>query len=192
MDSLLIIFINAMIINNYVLIQFLGICPFIGVSRRTGSALGMGAAVTFVMVLAAVFTWIIYWLILERFSITYLKIVAFIFVIASLVQLVELFIRRFFPVLYQNLGIYLALITTNCAVLGSAFLSINKGFPLSAAIINGIGAGAGFTLALLLMSAIRERLELGDVPKPLRGVPIALITAAILSIAFLGFKTLIN
>ncbi|MFP4423914.1 MAG: electron transport complex protein RnfA [Candidatus Woesearchaeota archaeon] len=184
------IIIGAIFVQNFVLMRFLGICPFIGVSKRTGPAFGMGAAVSFVMTTASLATWLAYQF-LEAYGLEYLKIVVFIFVIASLVQLVEIVVKATSQKLYSALGIYLPLITTNCAVLGAAFLNISEGYNLLESIVHGISAGIGFTLALLLMSGIREHLDLGNVPKPFQGVPIAFITAAFMSLAFLGFSTLL-
>ena len=186
------ILISTVFINNYVLSQTLGICPFIGVSKKFDSALGMRLAVIFVMAIASFFTHIIYSVLLVRFDITYLRTIAFILVIAAIVQLVEMVIKKMSPALYQALGIFLPLITTNCAVLGVAVLNIESGFVtaelgLLKSIVQGIGAGMGFTLALILMSGIRERLELAELPKHLRGMPIAFIVAGLLSLAFLGF-----
>lgn len=188
MDNLFTIILAALFFNNIVLIKFLGMCPFIGVSRRTGPALGMSAAVTFVMTIASVVTWAIFHLVLKPLGATFLDIVIFIFVIASLVQIVEVIVRATSPTLYHTLGIYLPLITTNCAILGVSFLNIEKDFGFIESVVHGISAGAGFSLALLLMSGIRERLDLGKVPKPFRGVPIAFITAAVMSMAFLGLS----
>jgi len=188
----LIILVSAILVNNFVLARFLGICPFLGVSKKTDTALGMGMAVIFVMTLAAIFTNLIYHQVLVPFHLEYLKIVSFILVIASLVQLVETVLRKVSPGLYHALGIYLPLITTNCAILGLALLNIIKDYDLVRSIIFGLGAGMGFTLALLIMSGIRERLEFADVPKALRGVPIALIVAGLLSMAFMGFAGLVK
>lgn len=189
MNDIFIIILSAMFVNNVVLMKFLGMCPFFGVSKRMKPALGMSAAVTFVMTLASFVTWFAYWLVLEPLGVEYLKIVIFIFVIASLVQLVELTIKRYSKALYSTLGIYLPLITTNCAILGVAFLNITNEYNLVNSVVYGFSAGIGFTIALLLMSGIRERLELGNVPKAMRGVPIAFIAAGFISLAFLSFKT---
>jgi electron transport complex protein RnfA len=188
----LIILISAVLVNNFVLARFLGICPFLGVSKKTDTALGMGMAVIFVMTLASVFTNLIHNFVLIRFHLEFLQIVAFILVIASLVQLVETVLRKISPALYHALGIYLPLITTNCAILGLALLNVIKKYDLTRSIVFGLGAGIGFTLALLIMSGIRERLEFADMPKPLRGVPIALIVAGLLSMAFMGFSGLVK
>jgi electron transport complex protein RnfA len=192
MGEFFIILVSAILVNNFVLARFLGICPFLGVSKKTETALGMGMAVIFVMTLAAIFTNLIYHLVLIPYGLEFLKIVSFILVIASLVQLVETVLRKVSPSLYHALGIYLPLITTNCAILGLALLNIIKEYDLVRSIVFGLGAGIGFTLALLIMSGIRERLEFADVPKPLRGVPIALIVAGLLSMAFMGFSGLVK
>ena len=187
------ILVSTIFINNYVLFQMLGLCPFLGVSQRLDSALGMGLAVIFVMTLASSFTFLVYKFVLVRFDLMYLKTVAFILIIASLVQLVEMIIEKFSPVLYQSLGIFLPLITTNCAILGVALLNISAGFVEAdagflKAVVQGLGAGLGFTLALLIMAGIRERLELADIPKNLKGLPITFITSGLLALAFLGFS----
>lgn len=187
------ILISTIFINNYVLSQILGLCPFLGVSKKLDSALGMGLAVIFVMTMASFFTYLVFKFILIPFDLTYLATLSFILVIASLVQFVEIVIERVSPSLYQSLGIFLPLITTNCAVLGVAVLNINSGFITSdmglfKAVVQGFGGGVGFTLALLLMAGIRERLELADIPKNLQGVPITFITAALMALAFLGFS----
>jgi len=187
-----IILVSAILVNNFVLARFLGICPFLGVSKRTDTALGMGMAVIFVMTLASIFTNLIYHYVLIPYGLEFLKIVSFILVIASLVQLVETVLRKVSPSLYHALGIYLPLITTNCAILGLALLNIIKHYDLVHSIVFGLGAGIGFTLALLIMSGIRERLEFADIPKPLRGVPVALIVAGLLSMAFMGFSGLVK
>ena len=172
--------------------RFLGICPFLGVSKKVETAVGMGAAVTFVMALASVITYAIQYSILEPLGIGYLQTIAFILVIATLVQFVEMVIQKSSPSLYQSLGVYLPLITTNCAVLGVAILNIQEQYTLLETLINGIGAALGFTLAIVLFAGIRERLETAPIPKSLKGFPIALITAGLMSIAFLGFQGLIK
>jgi len=192
MGEFFIILVSAILVNNFVLARFLGICPFLGVSKKTETALGMGMAVIFVMTLASIFTNLIYHLVLVPYGLEFLKIVSFILVIASLVQLVETVLRKVSPSLYHALGIYLPLITTNCAILGLALLNIIKQYDLVHSIVFGLGAGIGFTLALLIMSGIRERLEFADIPKPLRGVPVALIVAGLLSMAFMGFSGLVK
>lgn len=190
--ELFIIFIGAALVNNFVLARFLGICPFLGVSKRLETAFGMGMAVIFVMTLASVGTNIIYAFVLVPLGLEFLQIIAFILIIASLVQLVETVLQKAVPTLYKGLGIYLPLITTNCAILGLALLNVLKGYDLLRAIIFGLGAGLGFTLALLLMAGIRQRLAFADVPRCLKGVPIALIVAGLLSLAFFGFSGLVK
>ncbi|MFO7888392.1 MAG: electron transport complex subunit RsxA [Eubacteriales bacterium] len=184
------IFIGAVLVNNYVLAKFLGICPFLGVSKKVETALGMGVAVTFVMTLASIMTYLVQVAVLENFGLEYLQTIAFILIIASLVQFVEMFLKKSSPSLYEALGVYLPLITTNCAVLGLAILNIQEEFNLMETIVNALGAAVGFTLAIVLFAGIRERLELADVPESLKGFPIALITAGLMSIAFLGFSSL--
>ncbi len=186
------ILVGTIFINNYVLSQMLGLCPFLGVSKKLDSAFGMGLAVIFVMTIASFFTFLLYRYVLFPYDIIYLRTISFIIIIASLVQFVEMVIEKVSPALYQTLGIFLPLITTNCAVLGVAVLNINSGFITSdfglvKSVIQGFGAGAGFTLALLLMAGIRERLELADIPENLKGLPITFITAGLLALAFLGF-----
>jgi electron transport complex protein RnfA len=191
MQEYFIIIIGAVLINNIVLSQFLGICPFLGVSKKLSAALGMGAAVTFVLVLAGTLTWAIQIYILNPFKIGYLQTIAFILVIAALVQFVEMVIKKYSPSLYKALGIYLPLITTNCAVLGVAILNIQKEFNLGKTIVHSISHALGFSLALILMAGIRERLEDAEIPRSMEGVPISLVTAALMSMAFLGFSGLI-
>jgi electron transport complex protein RnfA len=186
------IIIGAIFVNNFILSRFLGLCPFFGVSKKTKAALGMGIAVMFVMSLASIATWLINNLVLIPLQIQYLQIIAFILVIATLVQFVEIFLKKVNPILYKALGIYLPLITTNCAVLGVAFLNVQEGYNFLFALVFGISAGAGFTLALLLMSGIRERLELSNVPKAFEGLPIAFIVAGLMSLAFLAFSGIIR
>jgi electron transport complex protein RnfA len=186
------LFIASILINNFVLHYFLGICPFLGVSKKIDAALSMGLAVTFVMAITAVVSWVINHKILIPYGLDYLQIVSFILVIASLVQFVEMFIRRTSPPLYQAMGIYLPLITTNCAIMGLALLVALKNYNFAEAVVFGVGSGLGFTLAIVLMAAIREQLDLADVPKPLRGAGIALIVAGIMALAFLGFSGMIK
>jgi Na+-translocating ferredoxin:NAD+ oxidoreductase subunit A len=189
--ELLVIFISAAIVNNFVLSQFLGICPFVGVSKRVDSAVSMGMAVTFVMTITAVVTWLIYHLLLVPYNLEILQYVSFILVIASLVQLVEMFIRKVSKPLYDALGIFLPLITTNCAILGLALIAVLREYNFMESLIYGIGAGAGFTLALVIMAGIREELELADVPKYFQGAGITMIIAGSLALAFMGFAGLI-
>lgn len=191
MVQLIIILLSAILVNNFVLAKFLGICPFLGVSKQVETAIGMGVAVTFVMAMASAITYLIQYFILERFNLVYLQTIAFILVIATLVQLVEMVIQKTSPVLYQALGVYLPLITTNCAVLGVAILNIQYEYNFIETIFNGVGAALGFTLAIVLFAGIRERLATAPVPKALQGFPIALITASLMSIAFLGFQGLL-
>jgi electron transport complex protein RnfA len=190
--ELLAIFISAVLINNFVLRYFLGICPFLGVSKKIDSAVSMGLAVTFVMTITAVVSWAINHWILIPYGLDYLKIVSFILVIASLVQLVEMFIRKVSPPLYQALGIYLPLITTNCAIMGLALLAALKEYNFLESVVFGFGSGIGFTLAIILIAGIREQLDLADVPEPLKGAGISLIVAGIMALAFLGFAGMIK
>jgi len=190
--ELLALFISAILINNFVLYYFLGICPFLGVSKKLDSALSMGLAVTFVMTITAVMSWMINTWILIPYNIGYLQTVSFILVISSLVQLVEMFIRKMSPPLYQSLGIYLPLITTNCAIMGLALLVARKNYSFFEAVVFGIGSGIGFTLAIVLMAGIREQLDLADIPEPLKGAGIALIVAGIMALAFTGFSGMIK
>jgi len=186
------IMISAVFVNNFVLARFLGICPFLGVSKKVETALGMGMAVTFVMTVATVVTWLIQYFILIPFGIEYLQTIAFILVIAALVQLVEMVVQKASPVLYQSLGIYLPLITTNCAVLGLAVLTIQKDYNFLEGIVFALGAALGFTLAMVLFAGLRERIDLSPVPRSFRGTAIALVTAGLLSLAFMGFAGLVK
>jgi len=186
-----VIVLSAILVNNIVLMQFLGICPFLGVSKRLSTAVGMAGAVTFVMVLATIVTYLIQKLVLDPLAIRFLQTIAFILIIASLVQLVEIILKKASPSLYQALGIFLPLITTNCAILGVAILTIQKDFNLLEGVVFAISNAIGFGIALLVFAGIREHLDLVDVPKGLRGTPIALITAGILAMAFMGFSGLV-
>jgi Na+-translocating ferredoxin:NAD+ oxidoreductase subunit A len=192
MTELFLILVGAVFVNNFVLARFLGICPFLGVSKKVETALGMGMAVVFVMTIAAVVTWLIQYYVLNPFGIEYLQTIAFILVVASLVQLVEMIIQKASPVLYQSLGIFLPLITTNCAVLGVAVLNIQKDYTFLETIVFALGAAAGFTLAMVLFAGLRERLDLCPVPASFRGTGIALISAGLLSLAFMGFAGLVK
>ncbi len=192
MAELLLILVSAVFVNNFVLARFLGICPFLGVSKKVETALGMGMAVIFVMTIASVVTWFIQYFILIPFGIEYLQTIAFILVIASLVQLVEMVIQKVSPVLYQSLGIFLPLITTNCAVLGVAVLNIQKGYSFLETVVFALGASIGFTLAMVLFAGLRERIDLAPVPHSFRGTAIALVTAGLLSLAFMGFAGLVK
>lgn len=192
----LILIISAIFVNNFILSQFLGICPFLGVSKKTDTALGMGLAVIFVMGVASIFAWLVQKL-LVALHVEYLQTISFILVIAALVQLVEMVLKKFAPALYSALGVYLPLITTNCAVLGVAILNVNTygvatGLSLLQFFLNGVFSGVGFTLAILLLAGIREKLEYADVPKPFRGFPITLITACIMSMGFVAFSGMVG
>jgi len=191
MTKILILVISAIFVNNIVVTQFLGICPFLGVSKKVDSAIGMGAAVTFVLGLASAISWLVQKYILNPFGIGYLQTIAFILVIAALVQFVEMVVRKFSPSLYNALGVYLPLITTNCVVLGVAIININENYNIIEAFINGVANALGFTLALVLFAGIRERLDYADIPKCFKGIPIALVTAGLMSIAFMGFAGLL-
>ena len=190
--KLFLLFVSAAVVNNFVLTYFLGICPFVGVSRRISASVSMGLAVTFVMTITSVVTWLIYHLILVPFKLEVLEYVSFILVIASLVQLVEMFIRKVSAPLYATLGLYLPLITTNCAILGLALFAVLREYNFIESLVFGIGAGAGFTLAIVIMAGIREELELANVPKPFRGAAITMIVACCLALAFMGFAGLIS
>ena len=185
------ILISTIFVNNYVFARFLGICPYLGVSNKTETATGMSLAVTFVVTLSSIITWVIQKYILDIFGLQYLQTIVFILVIAALVQLVEMFLKKSSPNLYQALGVYLPLITTNCIVLGVAILNIEEGYNLIETIFNSLGASIGFAIAMLLMAGVREKFELADIPKPLQGFPIGLIAAGLMSIAFLGFNGLV-
>ncbi len=187
LDALFVIVISTIFINNFILARFLGLCPFLGVSRSLSSAFGMGIAVIFVMAMTSFVTWPIFYYVLVPNNINYMSTIVFILVIAGLVQFVEMVLNKTAPVLYQALGIYLPLITTNCAILGVAVINVEKKITLIEALVQGTSGGIGFTLALLLMASIRERIELGDIPRIFRGIPIAIICAGLMSISFLGF-----
>lgn len=189
--TLFAIIIGAIFVNNVVLSQFLGICPFLGVSSKVETSLGMGAAVTFVMALSAVVAWSINNFILVPFGIEFMQTIVFILVIAALVQMVEIVLKKVSPALYQALGIFLPLITTNCAVLGVAIIMVQKDFSLLTGVVYSTAMALGFALALVLFAGIRERLDVEDVPQPLRGIPIALITASLLAMAFMGFANVV-
>lgn len=190
MNEIVLIAISAVLVNNFVLSQFLGICPFLGVSKKLDTALGMGGAVVFVMTVSSCITRAIYDLFLLPNGLDYLNTIVFILIIASLVQFVEVVLKKFLPTLYRALGIYLPLITTNCAVLGAALINIDKGYNVLNSTLYGFFAGVGFTLALVLFAGVRERLEYSEIPESLKGLPIALVAAALVSMAFLGFKGL--
>lgn len=191
MKEMMIILVSAILVDNFVLAKFMGICPFLGVSKKIDSALGMSAAVTFVMVMASAVTFPIYQ-ILNKYELGYLKTVAFILVIATFVQLLEIVLKKFMPPLYKALGVYLPLITTNCAVLGVTVLNIDNGYNFLQSIVNALGAGLGFTLALILFSGVRQKMENTDIPKAFNGLPITLIAAAILAVSFVGFSGVVD
>jgi electron transport complex protein RnfA len=190
--TIIYVLIGAIFINNYVLVQFLGMCPFFGVSKKTETAFGMGLSVMFVMTISSAITYPFYKFILVPLDITYLLTVAFILIIASIVQFVEVFMKKMFKMLYTMLGVYLPLITTNCAIFGVTLINIKSEFTFAGSIINSIGAGAGFTLAILLLASIREKYDANpDVPEIFKGFPLALFSAGLMSIAFMGFIGLI-
>ncbi len=186
--SLFAISLSAILAENFILVKFLGICPFMGVSKKSDTALGMGIAVIFVMAIASAATWAVNEYLLLPFGLEYMQTVVFILVIAALVQFVEMFLQKSMPALYQSLGIYLPLITTNCAVLGVALLNIQNGYTFIESVVYGLTGGVGFTVAILLFSSVRERLEDCDCPKAFRGFPIALLAAGLLALAFMGFS----
>ena len=191
MKELLLIAIGSALVNNVVLSQFLGICPFLGVSKRVETSAGMGAAVIFVITIASAVASLIYDHILVRFGMEYLQTIVFILVIAALVQFVEMFLKKNMVSLYQSLGVYLPLITTNCAVLGVALTNVQKTYNFLESVVNGVGIAVGFTIAIVLLAGVRERIEYNDVPYNFQGSPITLITAGLMSIAFFGFSGLI-
>ena len=190
--KILLILLNAVLCNNVLLVQFQGICPFLGVSKKVETAFGMGVAVTFVMALASLVTWLVEHLLLIPLHIEYMQTIAFILVIAALVQFVEMFLQKSSPTLYKALGVYLPLITTNCAVLGITLINSQAGYDPLTAVINAVGTALGFTLVIVLMAGLRERMELGNTPKALRGFPISLITSGLMAVAFLGFTGLVK
>ncbi len=190
-SRLLAITLAAILANNFIFSQFLGICPFLGVSKKVDTAVGMGFAVTFVMGLASAITWVVNKFILVRFDLEYMRTVAFILVIASLVQFIEMFLQKSMPSLYTALGVYLPLITTNCAVLGVALLNIQEGYNFIESVVYGITGGIGFLVAIVLFASIRERLVFAEYPKSFEGFPIALVTAGLMALAFMGFSGLV-
>ncbi len=192
MKELLVIFISAVLVNNFVLTYFLGICPFLGVSSQYESAIGMGLAVTFVMTLASSMCWMTYHLLLVPYGLEILQYVVFILVIASLVQVVEMFIKKYSPPLYESLGIYLPLITTNCAILGLTLFMVIRDYNFLQSVVFGFSSGIGFSLVLVMMAGIREELRFSDVPEVFKGAAITLITAGILALSFMGFSGLIS
>ncbi len=186
-----VIIIGAIFVNNIVLAQFLGICPFLGVSNKVGTSMGMGMAVTFVMTITAVVAYLLQYYVLVPLGIEYMQTIVFILVIAALVQMVEIILKKVSPALYQALGVFLPLITTNCAVLGVAILLVQKEYDMLQSVVYSVSTAIGFTVALVLFAGIRERLELEDVPSGMKGVPIAFVTAGILAMAFMGFSGLV-
>lgn len=190
--NLLLIAVGAALVNNVVLSQFLGLCPFIGVSKKVETAAGMGAAVIFVITIASAVTSVIYTFILEKLGITYLQTIVFILVIAALVQFVEMVLKKTMPALYSALGVYLPLITTNCAVLGVALINVQKSYNFITSVINGFGTAVGFTIAIVIMAGIREKIEYNDIPESFKGTPIVLVTAGLMAMAFFGFSGLIK
>jgi electron transport complex protein RnfA len=191
MKEFFVILLSAVLIDNFVLSKFMGICSFLGVSKKMNSAFGMGLAVIFVMLSATLVTYPIYTFLLVPFGLEYLDALAFILIIALFVQIVEIFLKKMVPPLYKALGVYLPLITTNCAVLGVTLINIDKEYSLGQSVTNALGAGLGFTLALLLFSGVRSRIENNDVPETFKGVPITLVAASIVSLSFMGFAGMI-
>jgi electron transport complex protein RnfA len=190
MKEMILVLIASALVNNVVLSQFLGLCPFLGVSKKIDTSLSMGAAVTVVITIAAAVTNILYNLVLAPFDLDYLKTIVFILVIAALVQMVEMFLKKTSPAIYQALGIFLPLITTNCAVLGVSLTNVQDGFNFIESVIAGVGTGLGFTIAIVLLASLRERINESDIPAPFRGAPIVLLSAALMAIAFMGFSGL--
>lgn len=192
MKSLIVILLSSVLVNNYVLSRFLGICPFLGVSKKLDQATGMGISVTAVMLLATAVTWPIQHLLLDRVGLGYMQTIIFILVIAALVQMLELILKRFFPALHKNLGVYLPLITTNCAVLGVAINNITDGYSFLESIVSSLGCGLGFLLAMVLFSGMRSRVDETNIPKPFRGLAVTLIAASFISLAFMGFAGVVD
>lgn len=191
MKTLLLIGIGSALVNNVVLSQFLGLCPFLGVSKKVKTAAGMGTAVIFVITLASLVSAVIYQFVLEKLGITYLKTIVFILVIAALVQFVEMVLKKNMVSLYESLGVYLPLITTNCAVLGVALTNVQKSYSILTSVVNGFATAVGFTIAIVIMAGLREKMEYNDIPKPFQGMPIVLVTAGLMAIAFCGFSGLL-
>ena len=192
MKELLLILVSSAIVNNVVLSQFLGLCPFFGVSKRIETAAGMGGAIIFVITLSSFETGLIYYFILVPTGMEYLQTIVFILVIAALVQFVEMFLKKSMPALYKSLGVYLPLITTNCAVLGVALTNVTKEYGILESVVNGFATAFGFLIAIVLMAGLREKIEYNDIPKPFQGTAIVLITAALMSIAFMGFSGMVS
>lgn len=192
MTKFIIILLSAVFINNYILSKFLGICPFLGVSKKLDSAAGMSLAVIFVMMIATAVTWPIQMFLLNPNNLGYLQTIVFILVIAALVQLVEIVLKRYVPALHKSLGVYLPLITTNCAILGVTILNIDEGYTFAEAMVNSLGSGLGFMLAMVMFSGVRSKLEGADIPKSFKGLPITLVAASITSLSFMGFGGVIE
>ena len=189
-QSLLGILLSAVLTENFILVKFYGICPFLGVSKKIDTALGMGMAVTFVMALASAACWLVYEFLLVPLDLMYMQTVAFILVIASIVQVVEMFLKKMVPALYQALGVFLPLITTNCAVLGVVLVNVQEGYNFLLSVLNGVAGGVGFTIAIVLFASLRERVDKSDCPASFRGYPLTLIAAGLLALAFMGFSGL--
>ncbi len=192
LKTLIVILLSSVLVNNYVLSRFLGICPFLGVSKKLDQATGMGLSVTAVMLLATAVTWPIHHLILDKLGLGYMQTIVFILVIAALVQMLEIFLKKFSPSLHKGLGVYLPLITTNCAVLGVAINNITDGFNFLESMVSSLGCGLGFLLAMVLFSGLRSRIEESRIPKPFRGLAITLIAASFISLAFMGFAGIVD
>ena len=192
MKEMLVILVSAILVDNFVLSKFMGICPFLGVSKKIDSAIGMSVAVTFVMCMATAITWPIYTFFLAPYGLDYLNTVAFILIIALFVQLIEILLKKFMPPLHKALGVYLPLITTNCAVLGVTLLNIDNMYDFGQSMVNALGGGLGIMLALILFSGVRQKMESCDVPKALQGIPITLVAAAITSVSFVGFSGVVE
>lgn len=189
--DLLVILVSSSLVSNVVLSQFFGLCPFLGVSKKTSTATGMGAAVVFVITLSSAVTGAIYTYVLEPLNLTYLQTIVFILIIAALVQFVEMFLKKFMPSLYEALGVYLPLITTNCAVLGVAITNVQKEYGILTGIVNGFATAVGFMIAIVILAGLREKMEYNDVPESFKGMPIVLVTAGLMAIAFCGFSGLL-
>ncbi len=191
MTNLILIALGAALVNNVVLSQFLGLCPFLGVSKKVNTAAGMGTAVIFVITLASLVAAVIYNFVLDPLGLDYLKTIVFILVIAALVQFVEMFLKKFMPSLYEALGVYLPLITTNCAVLGVALTNVQDSYGILESVVNGFATAFGFTISIVILAGIREKIEYNDIPAPFKGMPIVLVTAGLMAIAFCGFSGLL-
>lgn len=191
MSNLILIALGSALVSNVVLSQFLGLCPFLGVSKKTETAAGMGAAIVFVITLASLVASVLYKFILDPLGLDYLKTIVFILVIAALVQFVEMFLKKMIPSLYEALGVYLPLITTNCAVLGVALNNVQASYSILESVVNGFATAVGFTIAIVILAGIREKIEYNDVPEPFQGMPIVLVTAGLMAIAFCGFSGLL-